>query len=194
MTALSKTLVRSLLVLALGSSAIACGDDDGGGGGGGGQDSGPEAGTGDGGGGTGGTGGTDGGPVSTAQCVADAKTTTMGMTSDECLMCACENGVDQVTACDATCWGLIACFAGPCAGVDATDMTAATSCVVGMCSSIPDLLTKGMTSAPAATALGQVLTMQCSSVCMAPSTGDGGTSDGGGTTDTDAGSDTDAGN
>ena len=189
MTAFSKTLVRSLLVLALGSSAIACGDDDGGKGGGGGQDSGPEAGTG---GGGGGTGGTDGGPVTTAQCVADAKTTTMGMTTDECLMCACENGAEQVSACNETCWGLIACFAGPCSSVDTSDNTAATMCVVSMCSTIPGLLMNGMTSAPMATALGTVLTTDCSSVCMAPATGDAGTD--ASTPDTDAGTDNDAGN
>ena len=189
MTALSKTLVRSLLVLALGSSALGCGDDDGGGRPR--SDGGPEAGSGDGGGGTGGTDG-GGGPVGTAACVADAKTTTMGMTTDECLTCACENGAAQVSACNATCWGLIACFAGPCAGVDATDMTAATSCVVGMCSTIPDLLTNGMTAAPMASALGDVLTMDCSSVCMAPAASDGGTDAGG--SDTDAGGDSDAGN
>ena len=189
MTGLSNTLGRGLLILALGSCAFACGDDDGGGKP---KPDGGEAGSGGtGGGGAGDDGGAGTGSISVAECVTATKKITTDMTTDACLTCACTESTDKVTACDATCWGLIGCFAGPCKDVDPTDTTAATTCVTTMCADIPDLLTKGMTSAPAATALGGILSGACASDCGAtPPPTDGGTDAG---PDMDGG-DTDGGN
>jgi len=183
MTGLSNTLGRGLLILALGSCAFACGDDDGG------SKPKPDAGEagsgGKSGGGAGDDGGAGSGSISVAECVSGAKDLTMGATPDACLTCACTESTAKVTECNATCWGLIGCFNGPCKDVDPTDQAAATTCVTTMCADIPDLLTMGTTSAPAATALGAVLSGACASDCG------GGTpvTDGG----VDAGPDTDGG-
>lgn len=181
MTGLSKTLGRGLLILALASSAFACGDDDG-------HDD-PEPDGGAGSGGSGGSGGGDdggagSGPVSVAECVMDAKVVTMDMTSDACLSCACTEGLAEVTACNATCWALIDCFGNPakCADVDTADTAAAVTCIMMSCPNVD--IAMAMTSSAPATALGTVLSASCSTQCASAATTDGGMAGtGGGDTD-----------
>ena len=171
MTALTKTLGRGLVILALTSSAFACGDDGGGG------KSDPDAGAA----GSGGSGSDDGGAGSgsVAQCVTDAQEVTMNMTPMACLSCACTEGADEVNECDANCWALIDCFgsADKCGDVDTTDMAAAIMCITMSCPMV-DLATAAMSS-PQATALGMVLSSSCSTQCAATGAADGGAGMGG---------------
>jgi hypothetical protein len=181
MTGLSKTLGRGLLMLVLASSAFACGDDDGN------DDPTPDGGAGTGGSGGSGGGGDDGGagsgPVTVAECVMEAKTVTMDMTSDACLSCACTEGLAEVTACNANCWALIDCFGNPakCGDVDTSDTAAAVTCIMASCPNV-DIAT-AMTSGPAATALGTVLSSSCSMQCASAAPADGGMAGTGGDTD-----------
>ena len=164
---------RGLLVLALSGFAVACGDDDGG------DDHDHDAGP-DGGeaGSSGGGGGDDGGAgmgsdVTVSECVAMTDTNTMGGVTQECAMCACEEGLEETVACNATCWGLISCFGANCGDVDPSDMAAATDCVVANCLDVAG-------GAMNATPLGAILRSACADVCVtAPPEGDGGTDDGG---------------
>jgi hypothetical protein len=181
MTGLSMTLGRGLLILALASTAFACGDDDGG------DDHEPDSGAdagGSGGSGGGDDGGAGSGPVTVAECVTEAKAVTMSMTSDECLSCACTEGLAEVTACNATCWALIDCFGSPakCADVDTTDTAAAVTCIMMSCPNVD--IAMAMASGDAATALGTVLSDSCSTQCATAAPADGGMAGtGGGDTD-----------
>ena len=185
MTALSKTLGRGLVILALSSVAFACGDDDGGG-----KTSPDAGGAGSGAGGSGSDdGGAGSGSVGVAACVTKAKMVTMNMTSDECLSCACTEGETEVTACNANCWALIDCFgtADKCADVDTADTPAAVACASMKCPMVA--LGMAVANGPMAEAVGAVISSSCSMQCASGGGADGGAGTGAG----DAGGDTDAG-
>jgi hypothetical protein len=124
--------------------AAACGDDSGGGtaagSGGGGTAAGADsAGTG-GGSGTGTTGGTSGGGSGTSgggdptACIAagDAASAMGFMTRNaECKTCLCQKcKIEEVMACDDTCWGLISCAGEMCSGLPDMERTL---CALMMC-------------------------------------------------------------
>ena len=59
-------------------------------------------------------GGDAGGAVTETQCVDMTTTTTMGMIASTCVSCVCANAIPEAVACNATCWGLINCYALNC--------------------------------------------------------------------------------
>jgi hypothetical protein len=182
-------LGRGLLVLALCGWAVGCGDDDdsggsdsgvdGGGGGSGGNGGGgtggkgeKDAGGGTGGGGTGGSGGT----VTMAQCVSMTNTNTGGMAADACVTCVCDKDIEATVACNSNCWSLISCVGAKCGGsaTSAGCLTDANKCGDEFSAASAD-----GDAVSSATALGMVITMSCSTECVASSGTDGGAEDGG---------------
>jgi hypothetical protein len=179
-------LGRGLLMLALSSYAMGCGDDDddddggadsgvsGTGGTGSGGTSGGTGGKGSG--GATGTGGAtaDGGTPTMSACLAAVDKATAGMVAMPCAACVCEHGPVEATACTAGCWSLVQCYGANCADVPTSDMAASQMCAVANCSAAI-----AMPGYMGATPLGKVITASCSNVCSATPAGDGGTDDGG---------------
>lgn len=177
MKGLSKFLGRGLLVLALGTCFVACGDDDDGSG----SDAGPD------GGGTGGTSGSSGkggssgssagkggssgdGSVVMPMCEdAAEEASKVVTTSDDCIECLCDMKPSATAACTGDCWKLAYCVAASGCG------TSDTTCIQAACVSVIGNMTKY--SAAAVLALATPFTA-CAAECFVPGT-DGGTTDAG---------------
>ena len=163
MKGLSKFLGRGLLVLALGSCFVACGDDDdddvpdGGGSGGSSGSAGTSGKGGSGGSTTAGKGG-DGGVVMTCEAVAEDMSTTVD-TNPECISCLCDMKDAATKACTGDCWKLAYCVAESGCG------TSDTTCIQAAC------VTKlgGMTKYMAAAILALAVPFQpCAAKCFEP--------------------------
>jgi hypothetical protein len=135
MKGLSKFLGRGLLVLALGSCFVACGDDDddattdGGAGMSGSGGKGGASGAG-GKGGASGKGGAAGGAGTVApKCedTAEAMSDTAVETSAACITCVCDKSEAATIACTGDCWKLAYCVVEN--GCEATD----TTCITNAC-------------------------------------------------------------
>jgi hypothetical protein len=133
MNGLRSCVGRSLLVLVLAGAAFGCGDDDDNpapdSGTDGGLDGGPMAGRG--GAGNGADGG-DAGPTM-MECVDETSDNTQGMAPAACVQCVCENGPREAVACNATCWGLVQCYALNCADVPVDNPNASAACAADKC-------------------------------------------------------------
>ena len=175
MKGLSKFLGRGLLVLALGSCFVACGDDDdddvpdGGGSGGSSGSAGSSAGKGGAGAGgtTAGKGGTDAGPMTTCEDVAEDMSTSVD-TNPECISCLCDMKDAATKACTGDCWKLAYCVAGSGCG------TSDTTCIRAACTTKLGGMEKYMAAAVLAVA---VPFQMCAADCFAPV--DDGTTDAG---------------
>jgi len=166
MKGLSKFLGRGLLVLALGSCFVACGDDDddavtdGGAGtsGGGGTTAGKGGVGGKGGmGGKGGAGGTAGMTAPKCEDTAEAMSDTAVDTSAACITCVCDKSEAATIACTGDCWKLAYCVVAN--GCDATD----TTCITNACTD--DLGTTAKLAAAGALAM-KVNFAGCAAQCF----------------------------
>jgi hypothetical protein len=172
MTGLSKFLGRGLLVLAISSFSVACGDDDdgtsnpdGGEAGKGGAGSGGKGGAGSGGKGGAGSGGKGGagagaGGAGGDSCEDIAEKNSAGVpTNNNCRECVCEKSQTAAKACTKDCWTLAYCVVDN--GCDATD----TTCIANACTDDLGTVAKLVAAGDLATA---VDFDGCAADCFAP--------------------------
>jgi hypothetical protein len=167
MKGLSKFLGRGLLVLALGSCFVACGDDDdddapvdaGGSGGSGGTTAGKGGSGGTTTAGKGGMGGTTPSGTMTCEEVAADMSDTAVDTNPECISCLCDMKDAATKACTGDCWKLAYCVAGSGCG------TSDTTCIRAACTTPLGGMEKYMAAAVLAVA---VPFSMCAADCFVP--------------------------